>query len=159
MTESDWWKYVERLIGDDNALEAGRRAGFDSSAFTRWRKGGAAAPDFAVKLARAYGANVLEALVAAGTITAEEAALREVAPNAREVLREASEDALASEVLRRMKLVGDHAALTTPVDELVDGAKKSADQTKSRSAVRTLPRRSKAVKNPVVDGQQTGDVG
>ena len=37
-------------------------------------------------------------------------------------LREVSEDALAEEVLRRMKLVGDHTALTTPVDELVDDA-------------------------------------
>lgn len=78
VTENRWWSYVEEVLDGTSALEAGRRAGFDSSAFTRWKKG--ARPDvfFVVKFARAYNRNVLEALAAAEFITDEEARLREV---------------------------------------------------------------------------------
>lgn len=69
---------MESLIGDDTFSTAATRAGFDKSAFTRWKRGAAADPAFAVKLARAYGANVLEALVQAELITSEEAELRTV---------------------------------------------------------------------------------
>ena len=63
---TDWWDYVQDVIGDDSYTDAANRAGFDKSAFSRWRKGAKADPAFAVALARGYGANVLEALVAAG---------------------------------------------------------------------------------------------
>ncbi len=76
MTETRWWKYVERVIGHDPFSTAASKAGFDKSAFTRWKRGAAADPAFAVKLARAYGSSVLEALVEAELITAEEASLK-----------------------------------------------------------------------------------
>ncbi|WP_066527277.1 hypothetical protein [Corynebacterium bouchesdurhonense] len=73
MESTNWWNYVEALIGEDTYSEAAAKAGFDKSAFTRWKQGARADADFAVKLARAYEANVLDALVAAGFITPEEA--------------------------------------------------------------------------------------
>lgn len=75
MTETRWWRYVNRLLGDDSYSAAADRAKFDKSAFTRWKKGAAADPAFVVKLARAYNANVLEALVEAEFLTEEEAGL------------------------------------------------------------------------------------
>lgn len=53
--------------------DAARKAGFNQSAFTRWKGGAKADPEFVVKFARAFGLNVLEALVAAEVITQEEA--------------------------------------------------------------------------------------
>ena len=101
MTDTPWWSYIEKLIGTDTAQEAARRAGFDKSAFTRWKKGARADPDFVVKLARAYHGNVLEALVAAGFITEDEASLREVNPSRRDMLRELTDVELADEQRRR----------------------------------------------------------
>lgn len=73
MENTQWWTYVAQLIEGDTYKEAATKAGFDKSAFTRWKRGARADPDFAVKLARAYGVDVLEALVAAEFITEEEA--------------------------------------------------------------------------------------
>lgn len=84
MTQTRWWKYLEQLMGDDNAMSAASRAGISSSNFTRWKKGARADPDFVVRIARAYDANVLEALVEAEFITDAEADLREVHPSRRE---------------------------------------------------------------------------
>ena len=55
--------------------DAAKQAGFNQSAFTRWKNGAKADPDFVVKFARAFHLNVLEALVEAEFITEEEASL------------------------------------------------------------------------------------
>lgn len=78
MNETRWWKYLQKLMGDQTQLEAARFIGISKSNITRWKDGARAAPDFVVKVARAYRANVLEALVEAEFITEEEAQLREV---------------------------------------------------------------------------------
>lgn len=80
MTNTRWWQYVSQVIGGSTYSEAAEKAGFDKSAFTRWKKGARADPDFVVKIARAYGVNVLEALVEAEFITEKEANLTEVTP-------------------------------------------------------------------------------
>ena len=80
MTNTRWWQYVSQVIGGSTYSEAAEKAGFDKSAFTRWKKGARADPDFVVKIARAYDVNVLEALVEAEFITDEEAALTTIAP-------------------------------------------------------------------------------
>lgn len=118
MTQTRWWKYVTKLIGDSSYSAAADVAGFDKSAFTRWKKGAKADPEFVIKLARAYEANVLEALVEAEFITAEEAELNWVDTGGTK-LAAATEEQLADEVLRRMKLgVERDGPLDTPVDEL-----------------------------------------
>lgn len=75
MSTTDWWTYLSDLMGDDTPTVAAKNAGISASNFTRWKQGARADPDFVVKLARAYQANVLEALVAADFITEEEAGL------------------------------------------------------------------------------------
>lgn len=80
MGNTRWWAYVEELIGQDNFKKASQKAGFNQSAFSRWKNGARADPDFVVKLARAYNANVLEALVEAEFITEKEAKITHVAP-------------------------------------------------------------------------------
>lgn len=99
MTANSWWTYVEGTLDGDSALEAGRRAGFDSSAFTRWKKGARPDVDFVVKFARAYGRPVVEAIAAAGFITEAEADLREVQVG----LHELSDLELAQELLSRVE--------------------------------------------------------
>lgn len=94
MAETRWWKYVQRVIGDDTAREAATRAGFDKSAFTRWKNGARADPEFVLKLARAYGRNVLEALVEAEFLTEAEASLQQVERERDEVLKEAKPEEL-----------------------------------------------------------------
>ena len=53
--------------------DAAKKAGFNQSAFTRWKSGAKADPEFVVKFARAFNLDVLEALVEAEFITPEEA--------------------------------------------------------------------------------------
>lgn len=112
MNETRWWKYLQRLMGDQSQLEAAQFIGISKSNITRWKDGTRAAPDFVVKVARAYNANVLEALVEAEFITEEEANLREVRVGGL-LLSEATDEQLTGELLRRLNLIDD-----SPVDDL-----------------------------------------
>ncbi|WKD60883.1 Helix-turn-helix protein [Corynebacterium ciconiae DSM 44920] len=87
-------------MGGQTQLEAAKFIGISKSNITRWKNGARADPDFVVKVARAYGANVLEALVEAEFITEKEAQLREVAPTLD--LEDISADALLDELQRRV---------------------------------------------------------
>ncbi|WP_276670243.1 hypothetical protein [Schaalia cardiffensis] len=116
--ETEWWKYVQSVIGSDSFTEAANRAGFDKSAFTRWKKGANADPAFAVALARGYGRNVLESLVASGLITLEEAGATVVHVGAEQALHEADDMEIVREILRRIQREpeSDHPMLVQPVD-------------------------------------------
>lgn len=103
MTETRWWRYLQGLMGTQTQQEAAEKIGISKSNITRWKAGARADPDFVVKVARAYKANVLEALVASGFITEQEAALTELMP--RMDLKVVSADELADEVRRRARLV------------------------------------------------------
>lgn len=112
---TEWWNYVQSLIGDDSFKEAADRAGFDKSAFTRWKKGAKADPAFVVALARGYHTNVVEALVAAGLITDGEADMTTIHLGAREALAEASDRSLLEEIANRLEsrargVAGDEVA-------------------------------------------------
>ncbi|WP_454926355.1 hypothetical protein [Actinomyces oris] len=103
---TEWWNYVQSLIGDNSFKEAADRAGFDKSAFTRRKRG--AKPDpafaFAVALARWYHTNLVEAPVAAGLITDGEANMTTVHLGVREALCEASGRSLLEEIAGRLEL-------------------------------------------------------
>lgn len=103
MAETRWWRFVEGTLDGMSALEAGRRAGFDSSAFTRWKRG--ARPDvaFVVKFARAFGQNVVQALAEAEFITDAEADTRDVPLSPKAAIRLVSDQDFASEMLRRFR--------------------------------------------------------
>lgn len=98
MTESRWWTYLQSLMEGETQQDAANRIGISKSNITRWKAGARADPDFVVKVARAYDVNVLEALVEAEFITAEEANLRTVDRSSTKL----SNKELAAEVARRL---------------------------------------------------------
>lgn len=131
MKQTRWWKYVTETIQGRTFKEAAKIAGFDQSAFTRWKDGAAAKPEFVVKFARAYNRNVLEALVEAEFITEQEAGLQKVnVPDIRSALRLAPEEWLADEVLKRMRAGAKTDELTAPLDELVARKQHKANELK-----------------------------
>lgn len=101
MSETRWWRYLQTLMGTQSQLEAAQHIGISKSNITRWKEGTRAAPDFVVKVARAYGANVLDALVEAEFITAEEAGLIEVDRGGVR-LSAATDDQLIAELVKRL---------------------------------------------------------
>ena len=108
------------MIGKDTYSAAANRAGFDKSAFTRWKNGARADPDFVVKFARNFDRNVLEALVEAEFITEQEANLQKV--NIEGVaLEEASDEMLSSEFLRRLKTKRSLEEKLQPANTTNDG--------------------------------------
>lgn len=124
MSSTRWWDYIEPIIGEMTLRDAARKAGFNQSAFTRWKGGAKADPEFVVKFARAFDLNVLEALVAAEVITQDEAgqsdspvdqdlreALRIVEMHGREL------SAIANEMYRELERV---KAATNSHDELAE---------------------------------------
>jgi hypothetical protein len=102
MKQTRWWKYVTETIQGRTFKDAAKIAGFDQSAFTRWKDGAAAKPEFVVKFARAYNRNVLEALVEAEFITEQEAGLQKVNTDIPAALQLAPKEWLVDEVLNRM---------------------------------------------------------
>lgn len=121
MEQTRWWKYVIKTINGRKFKEAAQIAGFDQSAFTRWKNGARADPDFVVKFARNFDRNVLEALVEAEFITEQEANLQKV--NIEGVaLEEASDEMLSSEFLRRLKTKRSLEEKLQPANTTNDGA-------------------------------------
>jgi len=100
MTSTRWWQYIEPIIGGMTMRDAAKQAGFNQSAFTRWKNGAKADPDFVVKFARAFHLNVLEALVEAEFITENEANLKEVTVGG-PALADATNEQLLDEIMRR----------------------------------------------------------
>lgn len=95
-----WADYVRDITHGDNGLAIQARSGVHQSTISRWysdtnpQRPSAVA---VVAIARAYGANVVESLVAAGFVSDDEAKLREARPSLRGV--ETSE--LMRELARR----------------------------------------------------------
>lgn len=107
MSKTRWWKYIEPVIGNMTMRDAAQKAGFNQSAFTRWKNGAKADPEFVVKFARAFDLNVLQALVEAELISQDEADLREVRTGGTK-LTDATPRQLAEEFLRRMEEAEGH---------------------------------------------------
>ncbi|BAF54916.1 hypothetical protein cgR_1921 [Corynebacterium glutamicum R] len=109
-------------MNGQTAKEAADQTGISASNFTRWKKGARADPDFVVKIARAYNANVLDALVKADFITEDEAKLTEVSPTL-DLTKVSGED-LMNEVERRIEALRylDSLAIprTAPLVSLAD---------------------------------------
>lgn len=73
-----WWIFVQQTSGDAKQQDIANKVGIDQSHISRWKQGYPPGVPFVVKFAEAYGRSVLEALVAAEIITAEQAQLHEV---------------------------------------------------------------------------------
>lgn len=72
-----WKDYVLRLTDGENQKAVSARTGIDQATISRWRRGETSpnSPATVAHFAQAYGANVLEAFVAAGFLTEEEAGM------------------------------------------------------------------------------------
>lgn len=95
-----WWAYVTRLSGGATNVEVAAAVGISPPSVSRWKTGSNPDPKQAAAFARAYGRPVLEAFVAAGFLTSEEARQR---PSAAPSLAQLSDDDLLAEVASRMK--------------------------------------------------------
>lgn len=94
-----WWDYVERVANTTRQRDIQDRTGIDASNFSRWKTGQTPRPVLVAQFARAYDRPVLEAFVAAGFLTPEEAAERPTAPPS---LAQLTDDQLLDEVRARM---------------------------------------------------------
>ncbi|MBM7504220.1 helix-turn-helix domain-containing protein [Agromyces aurantiacus] len=96
--QHSWAEYVRAVAGRDSGREVALKTGSSESAISRW-KSGYSVPDprQVVTIARAYNRNPVEALIAAGYLTADEASIPMTQPS----LRDFSDLELAREMLRR----------------------------------------------------------
>lgn len=97
-----WWDYVQQVAKGAKQAEIAEKAGVNQVTVSRWKKGAdSARPENVAAFARAYDRPVLEAFVAAGFLTAEEANVR---PDTVQALSDLDDDALIGEVARRLKV-------------------------------------------------------
>jgi transcriptional regulator with XRE-family HTH domain len=96
-----WQEYVRRVSGGLTQVEIAVKTGIAQSNVGRWLRGEPGAPkaESAVALARAFNQPPIEALVAAGYLTAEEAGVK--AQHIRPSLREFAALELLGELVRR----------------------------------------------------------
>lgn len=101
MNMDEWSGYVRRVSGGRNQLDIAAKTGLAQTNIGRWLRGESVVPkaESVVAFARAYGQSPLEALVAAGYITEEEAGIRP--RKTKTPLKEYSEVELLEEMLRR----------------------------------------------------------
>ena len=98
-----WPEYVRRLSRGDNQVAIESRTSIDQGTVSRWLRGKTTpSPGQAAKFAQSYGGNVLEAFVAAGFLTAEEAGVPPAAPQGFAAMIDADPD-LSSEAKIHIK--------------------------------------------------------
>ncbi|MBO2464463.1 helix-turn-helix domain-containing protein [Actinomadura violacea] len=71
-----WWEYVERVAKGDTQTAIAARIGLSQGGISGWRTK-APKPETVAAFARGYHRPVLEAFVAAGFLTADEAGITE----------------------------------------------------------------------------------
>lgn len=64
-----WQRWLSSVTNDASARGISRRIGVHHTTVGRWMNAGVAAPDDIIRIARAYRADALEGLIAAGWIT------------------------------------------------------------------------------------------
>lgn len=97
---NDWWGYITRHAGERlTQKQVAEVSGVDQSTISRWKREGASRPENIIKFARAFRRPPVEALIAAGYLTEDEAA---DVVTIRPVVADLTDDALLDEVRRRM---------------------------------------------------------
>jgi len=120
-----WWNYVEQVTGRESQSEIARRIRLTSASVSRW-KSSAPKPENVVAFAKAYKRPVLEAFVAAGFLTKEEANQRPSAPASvaqltnEELAAEVSRRLLAQPRERHLRIAGDPGQPDVGMDEIGD---------------------------------------
>lgn len=111
MEHTEW---LTQITGNDSEREIGRRSGIAFRTINSQVKRGRLSAEVVIRVATGYGKSPVRALV--DTDYLDEQWAETVDPIT--ALRQVSEEDLADEVLRRMKLPGTHEEFDTPVDEL-----------------------------------------
>lgn len=111
MEHSEW---LHATTNGDSAREIGRRTGISFRTITSQITRNNISAENVIEIAAEYGRHPVRALVDCGYLGASYATTTDPAT----ALRMVSEEDLADEVLRRMKLDGEHEAFTTPVSDL-----------------------------------------
>lgn len=114
VTGMDHIEWLTQTTRSDSEREIGRHSGVAFRTINSQVKRGRLSAEVVINVAQGYGKSPVRALVDTDFI--DEQWVEGIDPEA--ALRSVSEDDLADEVLRRMKLAGDHTTLDTPVDEL-----------------------------------------
>ncbi|WP_242890752.1 hypothetical protein [Actinomadura litoris] len=73
MADRTWWKYVCETAGTDNQSTIAARIGRHPSSLNKWPQGATPRVESVRAFAEAYDRPILEAFVAAGLLTEEEA--------------------------------------------------------------------------------------
>ncbi len=95
-----WAEYVKRVAPDKTQTEIAALAGVDQTGVSRWLSGQSVPRvDSVIRFARSLGRAPLEALVAAGYITPEEAGVK---PHLEISIRDLPTDVLLAEIRRRV---------------------------------------------------------
>lgn len=102
-----WWEYVERVSGGASQAAIAKRIGLTSPSVSRWQSS-APKPENVVMFARSYGRPVLEAFVAAGFLTAEDARER---PAGRPDISQFDLDELLAEIRKKFGELGGRRKL------------------------------------------------
>jgi transcriptional regulator with XRE-family HTH domain len=102
MTQASMWaEYVKRVAPGRNQAEIAELAGVDQTGVSRWLSGRTAPRvESVIRFARSLGRSPVEALVAAGYITPEEAGM---APDLQISSRDLATEELLAEVRRRVR--------------------------------------------------------
>lgn len=108
-----WWQYVHNVTGGSSQVEVYKRTGISQATISRWQRS-MPQPDSAAQFARAYGRPVLEAFVAAGYLSEEEASATVTVPD----IGALSDDELLAEIKRRMakEAGGEHEQRSAPMN-------------------------------------------
>lgn len=108
-----WWDYVQDVSARASQIEISKKTGISAATVSRWQRS-QPQPDSTATFAKAYGRPVLEAFVAAGYLSLEDAGATVTVPD----IGQLSADDLLAEVRRRMReeVVGnaEHPAPMSP---------------------------------------------
>jgi transcriptional regulator with XRE-family HTH domain len=107
---SRWWRYVTEVAGGDSQAKLARRTGLSPATVSRWQ-GADPRPHNVAVFAAAYGRPVLEAFVAAGFLTEQQARAQVVRADPTVL----TDDELLAEVRARM---GRGQVVDVDVDEV-----------------------------------------
>jgi hypothetical protein len=100
--DSTWPAFIAHVAEGVPNGRIAAAVGVHTSTIGRWKTGATTpAPTEAVRFARAYGVNPIDALLAAGLVTHEEMGLERMEPKSR--VEDIDSVSLASELLRRVK--------------------------------------------------------
>lgn len=111
----DTREWLNNVTNGDSLRTIEKKTGVSYGTINSQRTTGVSAENV-IAVARGYGIPPVSALVVTEFLTPAEVDKGD--PKA--AIRDVTEEDLAEEVLRRMKLLGDHREFTTPVDELIE---------------------------------------